>query len=77
MAPHSRILAWKIPGAEESGRLLSMGPQRVRQTERLSTHTYKRELNMNVSVVQSVFYLHSVTVISENHFYICFSVQAA
>ena len=43
---------------------------RVGQTERLSTHTYKRELNTNVSVVQSVFYLHSVTVISENHFYI-------
>ena len=30
--PHSRILAWEIPGAEESGRLPSVGPQRVRQT---------------------------------------------
>ena len=25
MAPHSRTLAWKIPGMEESGGLQSMG----------------------------------------------------
>ena len=30
MAPHSRILAWKIPWTEEPGRLQSMGLQRVR-----------------------------------------------
>ena len=30
MAPHSRILAWKIPWTEEPGRLLSMGSLRVR-----------------------------------------------
>ena len=29
MAPHSSTLAWKIPGREESGRLQSMGSQRV------------------------------------------------
>ena len=29
MAPHSSILAWKIPWAEESGGLQSMGLQRV------------------------------------------------
>ena len=29
MATHSRILAWKIPWTEESGRLQSMGLQRV------------------------------------------------
>ena len=29
MATHSRILAWKIPGTEESGELQSMGSQRV------------------------------------------------
>ena len=28
-APHSSTLAWKIPWTEESGRLQSMGPQRV------------------------------------------------
>ena len=27
MAFHSRILAWKIPWAGETGRLFSMGPQ--------------------------------------------------
>ena len=30
MATHSSILAWKIPGTEELGRLQSMGSQRVR-----------------------------------------------
>ena len=30
MATHSSILAWKIPRAEEPGRLQSLGPQRVR-----------------------------------------------
>ena len=29
MANHSRILAWRISWAEESGRLESMGSQRV------------------------------------------------
>ena len=28
-APHSRVLAWRIPGTEEPGRLLSMGSHRV------------------------------------------------
>ena len=30
VAPHSSTLAWKIPLVEESGRLQSMGLQRVR-----------------------------------------------
>ena len=30
MATHSSILAWRIPWAEEPGRLQSMGLQRVR-----------------------------------------------
>ena len=30
MAPHSSVLAWKIPWTEELGRLQSMGSQRVR-----------------------------------------------
>ena len=29
MATHSHVLAWKIPWMEESGRLQSMGSQRV------------------------------------------------
>ena len=35
MAPHSSTLAWKIPWAEEPGRLQSMGLLRVGTTERL------------------------------------------
>ena len=30
MATHSRVLAWRIPGTEEPGGLLSMGSHRVR-----------------------------------------------
>ena len=29
MVPHSSILAWKIPWAEESGGLQFLGPQRI------------------------------------------------
>ena len=38
MAPHSSILAWRIPQIEEPGRLQSMGLQESDMTERLSTH---------------------------------------
>ena len=31
MATHSSILAWRIPGTEEPGMLLSMGSHRVGQ----------------------------------------------
>ena len=30
MAPHSSILAWRIPWTEEPGKLQSMGPKKVR-----------------------------------------------
>ena len=30
MATHTSILAWRIPGTEDPGGLLSMGSQRVR-----------------------------------------------
>jgi hypothetical protein len=40
MATHSSILAWKIPGTEEPGRLYSpWGPKESDTTEQL-THTY-------------------------------------
>ena len=29
MATHSSVLAWRIPGSEEPGRLLSLGSHRV------------------------------------------------
>ena len=38
MAPHSSTVAWKIPWAEEPGRLQSMGLLRVDTTERLHFH---------------------------------------
>jgi len=33
MAPHSGVLAWKVPWTEEPGGLQSTGSQRVRHTE--------------------------------------------
>ena len=38
MATYSSILAWRIPGMEEPGGLLSMGLHRVGPTERLHFH---------------------------------------
>ena len=38
VAPHSTILAWKIPWTEEPGRLQSMGSRRVHTTEWLHFH---------------------------------------
>ena len=39
MAPHSSTLAWKIPWAEEPGRLQSMGHKGSDTTERLTLST--------------------------------------
>ena len=42
MATHSSILAWRIPGSEEPGGLLSMGSQSVRHNWAMSfTFTFK------------------------------------
>ena len=38
MAPHASILAWQIPGTEQSGVLQSMGRKESDMTEQLSTH---------------------------------------
>ena len=38
MAPHSSTLSWKIPWAEESGRLQSMGSPELDTTEQLHFH---------------------------------------
>ena len=37
MAPHSSILAWRIPGTEEPGGLPSTGSQSRTQLKRLSS----------------------------------------
>ena len=43
MAAHSSIFAWRMPWTEEPGGLPSMGLERVRQTEGLSTHSQGHE----------------------------------
>ena len=46
MAPHSSTLAWKIPWTEESGRLQSMGSQRV-------GHDWATSLSLSLSECES------------------------
>ena len=41
MAPHSSIVAWRIPWIEEPGGLQSMGSQRVRHD--LATDTFQEK----------------------------------
>ena len=41
MATHFSILAWRIPWAEEPGRLQSIGPQRVRHDWAANTFTFQ------------------------------------
>ena len=45
MAIHSSILAWRIPWTEESGRLKSVGSQRVRRNwgDLARTHIFSRK----------------------------------
>ena len=50
MATHSSILAGKIPWTEESGRLESMRPQRVRYTEQ-QTLSLLRALSQTLKMV--------------------------
>ena len=42
MAPHSSILAWKIPWTEEPGRLQSMGSQGVGHDRATSLAKYRK-----------------------------------
>ena len=51
MAPHFSTLAWKIPSAEEPGRLPSMGSQRVRHDWRLHFHALEKEMETHSSVL--------------------------
>ena len=46
MAPHSRTLAWKIPWAEEPGRLQSMGSRRVGHDFTFTFHFHALEKEM-------------------------------
>ena len=49
MATHSNTLAWKIPWAEEPGRLRSVGSQRFDMIEWLSSHTHTYECCLPVN----------------------------
>ena len=55
MAPHSSTLAWKIPWAEEPGRLQSMGSLRVGHdwatSLSLFTHSLEKEMATHSSVL--------------------------
>ena len=51
MAHHSSTLAWKIPRAEEPGRLQSKGSLRVDTTERLHFHALEKEMATHSSVL--------------------------
>ena len=53
MAPHSSTLAWKIPWAEEPGRLQSMGSQ---SWTRLSEFTFTFPFNALEKVLFIYFY---------------------
>ena len=50
MATHSGILAWRIPGTEETGGLQSMGSQRVRHDWRDSAQHPKSEQNLSQGI---------------------------
>ena len=45
MATHSSILIWRISWTEESGKLQSMGLQRVRH-DQAHTHTHSEEVDL-------------------------------
>ena len=50
MATHVKILAWKIPWTKESGRLQSMGSQRIRHDYATTTSLYFRTQNCPVTI---------------------------
>ena len=60
MAAHSGILAWRIPWTEQSGRLQSIGSQRVRHDWRLGMHACilkrneSRDWNRYCSIIYSI-----------------------
>ena len=72
MAPHSSVLAWKIPWMEEPGRLQSMGSQRVIHdwaTFTLHTHTHT---HARTYITHHIFFIHSSV---DGHLF-CFHVLA-
>ena len=52
MGNHSSMLAWRIPQTEESGRLQSMGPQRVAHDIHAHVHTHGWPTNWRMLALQ-------------------------
>ena len=50
MATHSSILAWRIPGTEEPGRLWSIVLQRVRHNKQFSMHACIRSYLVTIEI---------------------------
>ena len=66
MAPHSSILAWRIPWAEEPGGLQSMGSQRARQNQSYSTHTHTHtytviDTYVNIVILLDIYHSCEIT----------------
>ena len=61
MATYSSILTWKIPWTKEPGRLQSMGSQRVRYDEQLSTSTSLLLKELFIHTKISIIYMGTST----------------
>ena len=55
MATHSNILAWRIPWAEEPGRLQSMGYKELDMTEELTHNVFYLNLYTKIFYKYSYF----------------------
>ena len=71
MATHSSVLAWRIPGMEEPGRLLAMGSHRVgTRLKRLSSSSSSSSSNHQQYMRASVC-LTPFPVLSTQYVYVC------
>ena len=77
MAPHSRILAWRIPWTEEPGRLESMESQRVRhdrathflRPENFPSHSARVNVLLSVSLCE---HKTAISILQNLNFHLCF-----
>ena len=60
MATHSSVLAWKIPGTGEPGRLPSMGSQSWTRRKRLSSSSSSSSSRMGVGGIVSEWFKHII-----------------
>ena len=62
MATHSSILAWKIPWTEESGRLQSMGSQRVGHDWATSLHFTSSVIRVSSAYLRLLIFLLAILI---------------